>query len=239
MRTILQNIHKFLAQANEIFFNEADFQQRLALYLEQTGQYKKIFLEYFVPNAHVLCPQNRWKNDMHIDIVVLTKKGEYVPIELKYKTKQVNTNFYVFDDTKNPPISPVKHIGANNEGCYDFWKDVCRIEILKSTYSKVVGGFAIFLTNDALYWNGPSTLNVQYAEFSMKNDPAPKGTSRWWLDKTGKRTSHRFFDKNGNPHDSRPSFDLNCQYATVWDPTTLCLNGNGVAPAFQYCLVQI
>ena len=92
---------------------------------------------------------------LYTDIIVYNEKTkEFIPIELKYKTKEIKgTNL-------------LKNHGAQDLGSYDFLWDVKRIEMLKTQTSVTpsgnccnreceleffIKGFAIMITNDKSY----------------------------------------------------------------------------------------
>ena len=85
---IVQNdIDAFLKSNEELFFNERDFQMHLAIWLKHSSHaYDDVDVEYYVP--YKMLDNYIWENELHLDIVV-KKNGEYLPVELKYKTKSV------------------------------------------------------------------------------------------------------------------------------------------------------
>jgi len=225
-----QDIRFFLGNAKDIFFNEADLQLQLAIFLQQRKFYNKIYLEYYVPgtilkNQHNLHSEKyKWfkkNNDgktqspsnINVDIVV-QKNGLYIPIELKYKHKQSIATFDLF--SSGLPINIIKEQQAKNNGCYAFWKDVRRIEILRNSFQKVPGGFAIFLSNKPLYKNKP-IAGSNHQNFSME-DRASHGPNMNWL---------------VPKHASMPDFRLDTSYTTNWTNITM------QSEKFFYCLVRI
>ncbi|MGI5091605.1 hypothetical protein [Treponema socranskii] len=127
---------EFLSQSNEPhYYNEAQVQHKLGIEL-----YKRFGIE----------PTLEWyvKNDEsgakeYIDMM-FEIDGKRVAIELKYKTRAVKgEDAYV-------------HQGGQSDGKFHFFKDIERLERLKTPKSgkaKIDKGFAIFITNDHLYWN--------------------------------------------------------------------------------------
>ena len=135
----------------------------LALYLDKSRHYDKVDVEYYVPESE-LEPEYVWDSEMKVDIVV-SKDGKFVPIELKYKTKEIkNGSFQRFGKVCSAQI--VKNQAAQNLGKYDFWKDVRRIEILKSKFRNIEGGICLFLTNDQSYQKEPNN-SAKCKSFSM------------------------------------------------------------------------
>lgn len=84
---------------------------------------------------------------MHLDILV-ELEGKWFPIELKYKTLEINTEF-------DGQYFNLKKHNAQDLGRYDFWIDVFRIERLKQTIDNYEKGFVIMLSNDPSYWVDP------------------------------------------------------------------------------------
>lgn len=128
----------------------------------------------FVGNAlHVKKPIYRVPNDekkgipgsRYIDIVVFCmSEGEHIafPIELKYKTAELNDLFY------EDEIFNLKGHSAPDEGRYDCLKDIKRLEQLSDLDGKrVEKGCAIWLTNASCYWVGSENRGAKDAEFSI------------------------------------------------------------------------
>ena len=122
------DVKLFLDNNKELYFNERDFQMHLATYLHQTGHYEDVDVEYYVPQSEL--ENYIWNNELRIDVLV-SKGGEYLPIELKYKTKSVKKRIPRFGERLSLNVEVMKNQGAQDLGKYDFWKDVRRIEIIK------------------------------------------------------------------------------------------------------------
>ncbi len=149
---VRDDIQEFLESNNELFFNERDFQMHLALWLTKSAnEYDDVDVEYYVPYDS-LGEKYIWKSELRLDIVV-KKDGEYLPVELKYKTKSVQKKLLRFDEEM---MSVLKSQGAQDLGMYAFWKDVKRIELVRNRFKNVKGGLAVFLTNDKAYMNVPN-----------------------------------------------------------------------------------
>jgi len=132
----LISIVQSMANNRKYFYSEADFQHSLALALKANGY--NCFLEYPVLVGKVC----------HIDIIV-EKDGILYPIELKYKTKAMTCAGLCGNYQLRPH-------NAQDINRYLFWKDVDRLERLKSSYEgKISKGFVVFLTNDDSYWQSP------------------------------------------------------------------------------------
>ena len=149
----------YIKNLDHFLFNEMDLQIYLALKLVQDEDIIKnsiiVHPEYHIPkkvspdfdNAYAI-----WGEVPSIDLV-LQRDNEYIPVELKYKHKNVqSSSFERFGCCVNDGIALVTNQGAENEGRYDFWKDVKRLELLKKHFvDNVLGGIAIFLTNQPKY----------------------------------------------------------------------------------------
>lgn len=216
----------------KLFYNECHLQMELATYLKQSNNcYDNVHLEYFVPGSAVMGqiraslypldveykPQN-----LYIDIVV-EKDGEFLPIELKYKTAPLDENISRFGETI-PNADVLKNHGARDLGAYDFWRDVNRIECLMKRFGNVKNGIALFLTNDQGYWTLPKDgTNPNYANFSMKD---------------GKHSQEKHWQGNTAMSAARPSFNVNKVYELEWLPQ----KEKGYKWSnkdFRYCLLKI
>ena len=104
-------------------------------------------------------------NNIYVDIV-LQVDNTFYPIELKYKTRPQTITNNIFGG-KHEII--LRNHGAQNIGCYDFWKDVKRCDIFESNFKNTQRGIVVFITNDETYLNPPLNNNVGYANFSIHN----------------------------------------------------------------------
>ena len=93
-----------------------------------------------------------------IDIIVSDKNGKTIPIELKYKTKKLKTEF-------NGESYSLTNHGATDIGRYSFRKDIYRIEKYLSNNENSDFGFVFILTNEDNYVNN----NVGEKETFDKN----------------------------------------------------------------------
>lgn len=172
---ILSDVTLFLDCNQELFFNERDFQMHLALWLIKTGHYEDVDVEYAVPlkmldNLPKRTPMESiypWESELKVDIVV-KKNNEYIPIELKYKTKSVFKKTIDRFGESIESSSIIKNQGAQDLGKYGFWKDVYRLELLKKRFHSVIqNGICIFLTNDLTYTKQNKKENANDVAFSM------------------------------------------------------------------------
>lgn len=157
----LENILKSLGKERPIFSSEADFQFALAWQIEKYLKRNKV-KDYRVRLEY--CPGISFKKTlMHIDIIVFIKEG-YIPIELKYKTKEGGY-------TSGIDKYKLKTQGARNISCHAYIKDINRIEYLRDEYKdfKFIEGYTIFLTNDEVYLRKPNK-NCDYRKLSLHNE---------------------------------------------------------------------
>ncbi len=157
-----EQIHNFLQNYEGFFHSESEVQILLAKYLLETDNYDNVFVEYNI--SRDLIPDYPWVNDKKISIdIVIQQKSNYIPIEIKYKTRKQTFPHQVFGSETNVSLL---NQGAQNEGCYSFWKDLRRLEIIKETFKLKQSGIVLFITNDQSYLNEPRQ-NVQYGPFSI------------------------------------------------------------------------
>lgn len=223
LEEVKADILTFLKSWPDLLRNEIDFQIHLGSFLlTSPNRYERVFFEYRIPNSWV-SSDYVWDNNLRIDIVVY-KNGEYLPIELKYPTALVRRSIECFDENLNPdnaPLKPIlKHQGATDLVCYNFWKDVRRLEVLKKKFKKVKGGIALLMTNDRKYCehDGEDTC---FTEFSISKNTPAKGPGKlsWRGDVSVAKT--------------RPAIDLDGHYPIRWQSTDI----EGVE--FYYLILEI
>lgn len=199
-QTILEQISTALAASQKHFIREQDIQFYLYNHFLQSGFYDNVFYEYHIPGE--LMPPYLW-NDVHniyIDIV-LEKDKEFYPIEIKYKTTREELPHLVFGQNVNVLLG---HHGAQNIGCYDFWKDVKRIEFFEEIFLFVKRGIVLFVSNDSSYIRPPRNLKIGYAPFSIhEGRNVASGTQLNW-------------NGEGTTANGRPGFGLNHSYLINW-----------------------
>ena len=199
----------------EMLFNERDLQMHLALHLIATGHYDDVDVEYYVPHGQL--ENYIWKNELKLDILV-RKDDEFLPVELKYKTKRHSKKLMRFNEEMPDDVEVLKNQGAQDLGMYDFWKDVRRVELVRRRFAAVKNGLAVFVTNDASYLNeGRPTSN----NYRLNMSEGLHDRNRHWQqpDSTCSRT--------------HPSFDLDSEYTIHWNHNTY----EGVE--FHYCIVEV
>lgn len=151
-KEISQSIAQFLDRNKHLFTNERDLQMHLAIALANEYGVDNVEVEYFIPGETFDKESYRWKQqnkssnnqDMRIDIVV-QRGSEFVPIELKYKTKLIIEDTFERFGKTIVGAQLVKDQSAQDLGRYDFWRDVRRLELLCKKFDKVRNGIAVFL----------------------------------------------------------------------------------------------
>lgn len=254
-KTLLYNLREdcrdWISSNKKIFLNEHDMQGDLANYLSHKRKhYDNVYVEYSVlfeslrtvarkdPRMPIVFAKSKgefpWEEDLFIDIVV-EKDKQFAAVELKYATAKLdpdtvsNSSSAITIFRKKTIINIVdviKNTGAQNDKLYKYWKDVRRIEAL-TRFPKVVGGIALFVTNDSIYWNEPQK-NAVYYPFSTHETHEVRERLNW-----GKPCEMR---------ETHPSFKLDGAYYCHWEDTQiegLALKGKGKEDAersFRYIM---
>lgn len=177
-----------LSKKRKLFVSEADFQLELAWLIKELYPDAIVRMEY--------CPQ--FDTNMHIDILV-TIEEEWIPIELKYKTKGCNKQI-------DGELYNLKNHSAKDINCYAYLKDIQRIETIRENVSSFKEGYAILITNELSYTKAPMSKTVNYYAFSLHEGAVKSGTMDWG-EKTGEGTKGRNYK---NP------LVLNGEYEIKW-----------------------
>jgi hypothetical protein len=187
IKTLSNDLDNFAKNLDIVLSNERDMQVRIAMYLHGLNHYDLVEVEYAVPLSTIGYKrptrgakktdfegtQNEfpWPNDIYADIVV-EKDGKFAIVELKYGTrvidKSVRKHLSSFENRFGAPITDniIKTQGADDIVMYNYVKDIRRIEHLSEKFPNLVGGVALLVTNDHLYWTKP-TPGVAYEKFSL------------------------------------------------------------------------
>lgn len=249
----MQDCKDWISDLTEVMRNEREMQVRLAMYLKKTRHYDNVHVEYpvplqvlkkFYPNVG---KQNEfpWKNDIYVDIVV-EKDGQFVAVELKYATRAISQQPEVFCmnlkafaqnfNLKNQ-IKIIKNQEASNITMYNYWKDVHRIEAL-THIPKVIGGVAIILTNNKLYWEQPKH-NPAYSNFSTAEGRTVKEKMTWNTKNNGEDVSKEISG-------GHPNFQIDASYECHWDDTKITVKdtqGNSLEKKspdwFRYMITEV
>ena len=221
---------------SRVFFNEKDFQVHLAKFLINSRNYDEVEMEYYVPLSMldkklIGTLDFPWVGKLYIDIVV--RRGvEYLPIELKYKTKEEQAEFERFGiPTPNAEMILTDQM-AGNIHRYAFWKDVRRVEMLIHSFpNSIKHGLCVFLTNDSYYMKKPRP-GVKYEKYSME-DGVLHGKDMSWKEK---ETSDNQ-DPTKKKKNELPNFILANKYRTKWQRT--CQQAGNIKVDSYYTIVEV
>ena len=181
---------KALAIRRPIFHSEADFQHELAQELAKQAPGIDVRLE--IPASY--------GEQARAFIDLLThQNGKTTFFELKYKTLAIETQY------ENEPYS-LKNQGAQDQGSYDFIKDIARIEHFVESRPNSEG-YAIMLSNDQRYWKPRRKQNSIDAEFQLIDDRVLSGTFAWGQ-----------FAGVGSTKGRMSSIELRRKYPIQWKP---------------------
>ena len=222
---VLNDIHEFLNQNTKVFASERDLQMNLAVYLKCMKKHD-VEVEYHVPSDILLslipqtlperCTYYPWlqtnsdkPQEIYVDIVV-SNGEEYVPVELKYKKKELKGDVELFGQNMGKGII-LKGDAAHDFGRYGFWKDVSRIELLVKSFEKVRNGIVLFVTNDESY-KTTSVANTNSVNLAMGDgtETYHKGTNCCWP----------FNPLTTNSYKSCPNFKLEDEHDVNWNAYT-------------------
>ena len=153
----IAHLMRALAYERPLFHSEADFQHALAWQIHKAMPDCGVRLEFKPPGKRI-----------HLDLW-LDSIG--VAIELKYRTQALKLErrgeaFELFDQSARP-ISR-----------YNYLKDIQRLEDL-SEFPRVDAGYAVFLTNDPLYWEMPKHRGTIDTAFRLHEGHRLRGELAW------------------------------------------------------------
>ena len=198
MKQIIESIINNFAQQGFVFSNEQDFQFELALALRNSKQVKEVKLEALsLPCSWQMIQTNvNLKRDdkEYTDIIVRKNTGEYIAIELKFKTAD---KICYYQTTKSGNVATMKQ-GAHNINAYDFINDIVRLENINGRYFyngfKVSKGYAILLTNNQNYrYNNFSGSSI-WKNYSIDDGKCLSGTLLFNGNQQRYITGNRTFD---------------------------------------------
>lgn len=157
----LAGILDTLCKKRCLFHSEADFQFALAWEIQAKYPAANVRLKYCRKHAPT----------MHIDILA-ELDGQIYPIELKYKTFELETQ--IGEESYH-----LKSHGAQDIRKYDCLIDLQRLEQYSSLFERFSCGFAVWLTNDPLYWSAPKHAGTMAEAFSLAEGTCKTGTMQW------------------------------------------------------------
>ena len=148
-----------LAERRPIFHSEADFQFALAWRIATTLPDCEVRLEK---------PFRRDDKTRYLDIWLPTSR---TAMELKYCTRNLSVEH-------GGEVFALKNQSANDLRRYDFVADLVRIEGLVSHGDASAPGYAVFLTNDPLYWR-PGQRTTRDEAFRLHEGRRLEGMMEW------------------------------------------------------------
>lgn len=153
----IDDLMRKLARDRPLFHSEADFQHALAWRIHKEMPDCGVRLEY-KPFSEQRKYLDLWLNQLS------------VAIELKYRTRELEL------ELDGEPFK-LRNQSANDISRYDFLNDIHRLETL-SEFPRAKAGFAIFLTNDHLYWNEPTRSTID-KNFRLHENRVLRGKMTW------------------------------------------------------------
>lgn len=248
----IKNMIDSFAKRGTIFSSEAQFQFDLAWELREQKYGETVLLEHLIQN------DSKGKK-RYIDIVI--KNGDYcIPIELKYKTADKKIE-YLLD---NGEIIKTYNQGACDIGCYDFLKDLSRVEdivldkehiFIKGKSMKVEKGYVIIITNEKTYFEGPKNRKFDEHKKLYYYDQNGKKNYYYWQNfipeegKTvGEREQLNWIDPESGNVDERAGhttsdrklpIEIDKRYTFKWDDYTVhgLLENQGYK--FKYMIIEV
>ncbi len=130
---ILVEIINDLARKGNIFSNEVQFQFALAQAIKDYNDFKEANIEVLLEPLILVRDENKYDDEkymkkMYVDIVVKIEEL-YYPIELKYKTADALVTYESLDENNKVKVCTFNQ-GAEDQGSYDYIKDIHRLEQL-------------------------------------------------------------------------------------------------------------
>ncbi len=230
-----------LQNKRKVFHSEDDLKLSFGLEIMENNSNCQVRLERPV-NLKML----DWNNTeliarAPIDVVIIEKNGNQIPIELKYKTKKTQLN------SDNEMYELTEH-NAVDIGRYSFRKDIYRIEQYLASHVNSECGYVLILTNEKAYCETDVSQKENYDKFfTFHNNVMIKKIDKGWnyskIDKNKYEKvpgDNRWYSK-----DKKKShwtckkelfyrFDLRNDYKIKWIDYSLFLETN-----FKYCLIKI
>ncbi|KGP91246.1 hypothetical protein N780_08530 [Pontibacillus chungwhensis BH030062] len=100
------------------------------------------------------------------------EKGlEVLAIEVRYKTAKLNT-------LHNDIHIDLKHQGAQDQGRYDYLRDLSKLEDITKD-RRDVSAYALIITNDKLYWEKPVNTDTVDSDFRIHEGRTLTGDLAW------------------------------------------------------------
>lgn len=228
-----------LQNQRPIFHSEDDLKLALAFIIKQYNPEFEIRLER--PVELEMINRNEIKSIVRapIDIIVIDSKGNYYPIELKYKTRKANISH-------NDENYILAEQGAQDAGRFSFRKDIYRIENYKLKHLNYKYGYVLILTNDDAYFEKNVFEKDNFDKYFSFHDEAQlnRFDLSWNYSKIDKSKytldeNNVWYDKNSKEHwtckkDYFYKLDLSKEYGISWKDFSVFDE-----MTFKYCLVKI
>ena len=168
LHQIKNDIEEFFRKEQSLIFIEYELQHRLASFLEQPWRrYDKVWYEYFASDD---CKDRT-------DLIV-EKEGKFVAIELKYKRTKIKIPYNPISSAQDKH-DLLSGPTAQTELRGDFIKDVKKIVKLITTHKKIVGGFAVILSNDYNFWKSKNNIKNPIGEGAILPEGLPQSRLTW------------------------------------------------------------
>ena len=149
-----------LAKSRLLFHSESDFQHALAWLIHEQTPEHDVRLEY---------PSELPDKRIYLDIWVPSLG---VAIELKYCTRSLKAS-------QNGEDFKLLDQRAQDVRKYDFLKDIQRLEQLRKSHTGCKSGYAIFLTNEPLFWEPLRRSGTVDADFHLYEGRQVTGKMAW------------------------------------------------------------
>jgi hypothetical protein len=228
-----------LQKEREIFHSEDDLKLSLGFIIKELYPELEIRLEKPV-NINMIDIYGKYPIvRAPIDIIVSDKNGKTIPIELKYKTKKLKTEF-------NGESYNLTNHGATDIGRYSFRKDIYRIEQYLSKEKNSDFGIIFILTNEDNYIkNNVGEKETFDKHFTCHQNSVIKKEFRGWnyskID-TSKYIKENNFWKYVNQNkkhwtytrDKSYKLELKNDYPIIWNEYSALNNSE-----FKYCLIKV
>ena len=167
-----------LRSIRPVFHSEDDFKFALSTELLKLYHDIKIRLEVPKMTTYKYLDYGQGAKDpedvtVYIDMMIYYASRKYA-VELKYRTKKTEVIKDGDEEFK------LKDHSARDVGRYKFRADISRLEYLKRK-GLVKNGYAIFLTNEPLFWNQPIEKKYMDGEFRL-GGPRFNKKAKWNLE---------------------------------------------------------
>ena len=150
-----------LADRRKMFHSEADFQHALAWQIHEAAPESQVRLEVSVIPVEA--------QRMFLDIWLPV---EGIAIKLKYKTRGLELE-------QDDESFALRNQSAQDQGRYDFLRDIQRLELMRSKLEQCRAGYAVLLTNDSSYWKVPTQRDTVDTDFRVHEGREISGALAW------------------------------------------------------------